>query len=131
MSGVRVPHRPLFDLATQRTERNLLAKQAFQGGVRASTALCVRLLRPILRCFFKVSIGNLPIMLLGYLYGVSQEGGCNVCGACRGKFGRPTGQNGLKRTSMDDWSHKVLLFKICTNFFLAVNIFSTAGRVLP
>ncbi len=29
MSGVRVPHRPLFDLATRRTERNLLAKQRF------------------------------------------------------------------------------------------------------
>ena len=48
---------------------------SFQGGLRASTALCVRLLRRILRCFFKVSIGNLPVMLLGYLYGVSQEGG--------------------------------------------------------
>ena len=65
---------------------------SFQGGLRASTALCVRLLRPILCCFFKVSIsdlGDLPIMLLSYLYGVSEERDCNVCGACRGKFGRP------------------------------------------
>jgi hypothetical protein len=68
---------------------------SFQGGLRASTALCVRLLRRILRCFFKVSIGNLPVMLLGYLYGVSQEGGCNVCGACRGKFGRLTARNSM------------------------------------
>ena len=30
MRVVRVPHRPLFDLATRRTERNLLAKQAFR-----------------------------------------------------------------------------------------------------